>query len=160
MNNSKNNRYEGTNWDPVVTVKRHGVQPSTHRKVLTRGIKQLDAAELLAQAITLLRQGYEVRLTDEEGNEGLRMYPCMNSDFSGMFAAAMTLGELRECLHDKKAIAKNRGKVVDGEELAKEQRSRHLAHVERMAEVTPDSVVQCPKCGHKFRVGKSLTKKG
>ena len=151
----KEARFEGTNWDePEVRVIRHGVRHSSlERKVVTKGVKKIECTRALNDAIRLLRMGYEVRLANAKG-EAIRLYPCLMKDLKTMFVGAMTMGEFRSMLSDKKARLVNRGEEVDGESLAEEQKKRY--EEAQSVRITPDTMVTCPKCGTQFRVGKKL----
>ena len=151
-------RYEGTNWDePIVRVRRNGsTRQQVKRKVLTRGIKRIHAFALTKEAIVkYLREGYEVRITDANDKDMIRLFPCMSKDMKKLTITAQTMGEFRECISDKKVHIYHGGKELSkhqAEKMVIEQRER----VENRLAVTPDTVVTCPKCGTEFRVGKEL----
>ena len=150
-------RFAGTNWDAEVKCTSDGPGRSVlRRKVLTKGTKTIKCPKVINDAIRLLRMGFEVRLGNEQG-DAIRLYPCMGKDFDTMFAAAMTTGDFRNCLNDKKAkVIRRFGKAVTVDEAVEEGKKKYEASKAHQA-VTPDTMVKCPKCGCEFRVGKVLS---
>lgn len=144
-------------WEADVTAKRNGrTNAALRRKVKTVGIKQLDVADLFDEVRGYLRRGYEVRLTSKNDGEAIRLYPCLDADFTQMFVAAMTMGAFRTSLADIRFRTSHCGQSVDpaDERTAKGERAERIAAARQS--VTPDTVVTCPKCGTEFRVGKVL----
>jgi len=153
-------RIECTNWDEGVAVATwaRGRARKPARKVLTRGVARVEMTKGQTSRITkMLGSGMEVRL-GFGGDGAVRLYPCAAADFKTMFVAADTMGEFRHAVYRgrKLAFTSRRGKrAVSREEVEErvvrvEQARRDRVHV------TPDTVVECPKCGFEFKVGKSL----
>ncbi len=146
MNNQNNDdtRYVGTNWDDIkvaATVKESG---GIARKVITKGICQLEAGEIIAKTFSKLRQGYEVRFVDELGDEAIRIYPCVSKGGETMEVCLRAMNGFKGALKDKKVKRiDTKKKVVDDE-----------PDEEESVGVTPDTIATCPSCGHHFRVGK------
>jgi len=137
-------RYVGTNWDRVRVEEKNGANGTTARKVVTRGEWRIDAAEIIAEVIAKLRQGYDVRLTDGKGEDSIRLYPCVAKGKNFMETTARPMGTLKSTLNDKTVElreAKARGEGVDEDEGVGEG-------------VTPDVIVTCEVCGHRQRVGR------
>ena len=149
-------RFVGTNWDiPEVTLRKQGAGHRTlKRKVITTGIYDVGLNDdTLAEIKVALRQGKEVRI-----NGMIRLFPCMDKELSQMFVAAQTMNPLRNLLADKKAKVTHCKKEVDVEEMLEVANERHERYMAERNEVTPDILVTCPKCGHKFRVGRKIGK--
>ena len=160
-NRNEEARYEGVNWDsewkPKVKMKCAGDnQPK--RKVLTKGNREVYCD--LGEIRKLLRQGYEVRLCEPGGECFLRIYPYLGTDLKTMYAVSKSMTPLSRCLADKKVRVVFRGKEYTNPEDAAaafdETRYHREDEGEELAEVTPDTVVKCPKCGNRFRVGRAL----
>ena len=154
-------RYEGTNWDnPVVKVKRCGASHSAlQRKVLTRGVKTLYVGGTVKHVKELLRQGLEVRLADELGNDAIRIFPLATTDCKSMTVHAQVMGAFKKCLADKKLRIRHGEHEIAREkvdELMQEQEKRYRAPDPEFEAVTPDTIVKCPQCGYRFRVGRSM----
>ena len=165
---SKNNeaRYEGVNWDsewkPKARMRSSGAD-APQRKVLTKGVREQCCD--LGAIKRLLRQGYEVRLREPGAKETfLRIFPVLGTDLKTMYAACKAMSPLSGCLADKKVRVVFRGKEYANPEdaaAAFEETRYHREDEgensgEELAEVTPDTVVKCPKCGTRFRVGRAL----
>lgn len=157
--NTTERRFTGTNWDEpeVKAKKRSAKRADLSLKVLPRGRKTIKCAKLINDLIRNLRMGFDVYLSNDEG-DAVRLYACMKSDCSTMFVTAQTMGKFRNSLSDKKAKVTYRGKEVDGETLATEAKERHEEYKASRLEVTPDTIVICPECGAEIRVGKSMSK--
>ena len=162
---NKNNeaRYEGVNWDsewkPKVKMKCAGDnQPK--RKVLTKGNREVYCD--LGEIKKLLRQGYEVRLREPGGECFLRIFPWLGKDLKTMYAKSQCMVPLSGCLADKKVRVVFRGKEYANPEdaaAAFEETRYHReddGDGEELEQVTPDTVVKCPKCGNRFRVGRAI----
>jgi len=126
------------------------------RKVRTRGVKTIDVLDLFEETLIYLRKGYEVRLTSQCDGEAIRLYPCLDADYKTMFVAAMTMGSFRQSIGDIPFRMEHCGETVDPttECEAKQRKAETIRETRR--NVTPDTVVTCPKCGNEFRVGKVL----
>ena len=152
MKTSKQKRLECVNWDRenLVALNRKGKNHTISRKVLTKDVEDLEAGELIAEAIRLLKCGYEVRILDDDGNPAIRLYPCVERDMKSMFVASQTMEDFRHSLRGKKIAFTHNGDDLseeDAVDLAEKSKQRG-------DEVTPDKMVTCPKCGKHFRVGK------
>lgn len=166
MSKTKENqeaRYEGVNWDsewkPKAKMKCAGDNPPV-RKVLTKGEREIQC-DLFGDIKRLLRQGYEVRLREPGANAPfLRIYPYLGTDLKTVYAVAKSMIPLSGCLADKKVRVVFRGKEYakpeDASAAYEETRYRREDGGGELAEVTPDTVVKCPKCGNRFRVGRSI----
>ena len=153
-------RIECTNWDEEVSVatwaKGRARKPA--RKVLTRGVAKVELTKGQMGGITkMLGSGMEVRL-DFGGEDAIRLYPCAATDFRTMFVAADTMGEFRHAVYSGKNLAftsRHGRRAVSREEVEERVERVEQARAERV-HVTPETVVECPKCGFEFKVGKSL----
>ena len=153
-------RIECTNWDEEVTVatwaKGRARKPA--RKVLTRGVAKVKLTRGQMSHITkMLGSGMEVRL-DFGGEDAIRLYPCAATDFKTMFVAADTMGEFRHAVYRGRRLAftsRRGGRNVSREEVEARVERVESARQERL-HVSPETVVECPKCGFEFKVGKSL----
>ena len=155
MNTSKSNeaRVAGV-WEPEVKVKKQGVKNGIRRKVLTRGNIKLFVD--MSRIKRLLRQGFEVVLTEVNGDskDGIRLFPCMDTDIKKMFVAAQAVGSFRESLADIRFRVEHRGKhmsLTGCENLVDEVRER--AGNKARESVCPRRVVTCPNCGTEFEIG-------
>jgi len=155
-------RYEGVNWDsewkPTARMKCNG-DNGPKRKVLTKGVKELALCDTFRVIKSWIRQGYEVRLRDG-GDAFLRIFPVLGTDLKTMYAACKSMAPLSGCLADKKARVVFRGREYSNPEdaAAAYDETRHgRGEGWDLDEVTPDTVVECPKCGSRFRVGRSLS---
>jgi len=146
-------------WKAKVTLESHGEnRPEKIRKVKVNEIKRIEC-EGLNEIYDELLAGKEVRICNQRFGEAIRLYPCLNSDYSEMFAAAQTIGEFRKSLKDVKFKMVHCGMDVDPKEALKDKEFRKQAIAEKRQKrvnVTPDTIVSCPECGTEFRVGKSL----
>ena len=143
-------------WEATVTLSSKGSnRADMRRKVRTNGIRRIDASDIIADAMNQLRAGFEVRLKDAEGDDAIRLYPCLDADYTEMFAAAQTMGEFRHGLKDIGFTMKRSGNYANREE-ATAARARTKALKVRRQNVTPDTIIVCPKCGTEIRVGKTL----
>jgi len=141
-------RYVGTNWDKVRVEEKNGARGTTARKVVTRGEWHIDAAEIIAEVIAKLRQGYDVRLTDGKGEDAIRLYPCVAKGKSHMETTARPMGTLKTTLNDKTVELQNpRGE--DEDEGGEEGEGEGVGEG-----VTPDVMMTCEVCGHRQRVGR------
>ena len=138
-------RYVGTNWDDVKVAAKVKESGGIARKVITKGISQLEAGDILAKAFCKLRQGYEVRFVDELGDEAIRIYPCVSKGGETMDVCLRAMNGFKGVLKDKKV------KRID---VKKNASAKDEREEEESDEVTPDTIATCPNCGHHFRVGK------
>ena len=154
MKNTKDGRVSCGNWDkPKVRVRAGGVGHLAKRFVDTQGTDVIPAHTMIRAIVESLRCGNDVRLTDENGKECIRIYPMVDAE-GKMYAAAQTLsgGSLRNCLTDKRPVMFSKGKQIS---LKEYDRVCNAKKTERVS-VTADMVVTCPECGFEFRVGKQL----
>ena len=126
----------------------------------------------------LMLEGYDVRITDR-----CRFYACVNKSRSQLEVAVQAMGRFRQAMaetpfafvskgenlceaalrrrsvaqarmrQEKKAQAKARPTGVKRQEcrFPEEQKRQECRFPE-----APETVVACPRCGHEFKVGKSL----
>ncbi len=165
-------RFEGVNWDedwkPKVQMHAHGNDQPV-RKVLTKGVREVYCDEFVLIK-KLLRQGFEVQLREPGAKDSfLRVYPLLGTDLKTMYARAQAMLPLSTCIADKKVKMVFRGKEYtkpeDASAAIDETRYRPRPENgeydgeedgEKLPSVTPDTVVKCPKCGTRFRVGRAL----
>jgi len=144
-------------WDAEVKMKCIGPnRADMRRKVRTVGTVQIDVADLFEEAKQLLRQGYEVRLTSENDGEAIRLFPCLDANYSQMFVAAMSMGTFRTTVADIPFRMTHCGEEVDVKTASEEKAKKAETIRQNRQHVTPDTVVKCPNCGTEFRVGKTL----
>jgi len=146
-----------------VNCKRRSAGSPFQRKVVTNGVLHgwefaneigVDYSQIthiLEGIKRVLRAGYEVRLGGEDN--GIRLYPCLHTDFKTMFVAADTMGNFRNSVSDMEFEVIRYGEVTDVEKV---HRASDNAKAESMLHVTPDKIVTCPVCGNEFRIGKVL----
>ena len=143
---------------------------------ITRKVKSTGNVEYVLPAgaeesfSKLLREGKEITLCFRSRNGAakpiVRFYAVMKTDFSGMYVSAQTLGEFRtetlEGITSKIIQREQAGDHKPHEVSAKEangmwrginDKRRNEAR-EKREWVSPDTVVECPKCGYEFRVGR------
>ena len=150
MNNNTEARYVGTNWDDIkVSV---GDETSA-RKVITKGLCQIELGEQLAKAFDKLRQGYEVRFVDELGEDAIRIYPVVAKGKDTMEVCTRAMGGFKQALADKKVKLSTRPKAEVEDEVEKVGGGG-----DEDDEVTPDNLVTCPQCHKRFRVGRKSGK--
>ena len=123
------------------------------RFVHNRGHKDIEDRRLEKKIVDLLRGGYEVRLF----GGSVRLYHCVDKEFRTMYVAASTLADsrVRSCVHDIAFDFVRRDGRHDVQDVIDMELDRRTA-VDEMPHITPDTTVECPKCGHRFRVGKKL----
>jgi len=145
--------------NPRIKVRRANIKKNAtlQRKVITKGIVNLDLGELFGKIEMLLRAGYEVRC-----NESIRLFPMSYSDLRGMYVGAATIGVFHTRPYDGiHPTTFYRGQKVNGPKMAEEQRRRHEDYLEHIhndvVEVTPDMIVECPRCSLHIRVGKKIS---
>ena len=156
-------RVECTNWDEDVPVSTwaKGRTRKPARKVITKGVAKVELTRGQTSRITkMLGSGMEVRL-DFGGDGAIRLYPCAAADFKTMFVAADTMGEFRHAVYRGRNLAftSRRGRRSVSREEVEGRVERVEAARQERSHVTPETVVECPKCGFEFKVGKSLKKK-
>lgn len=162
-------RLKVTNWDkevPVMTVAR-SCRPS-NRKVVTKGviigaetsrIAEDEDAAVLTRILDVVRAGYEYRMIDENGEEALRFIPVVEKDMKTVSLVAQTMGSFRKALNDKEVKPFYRGEEVTRTKAAKiieDEAEKGREYQRNRVNVSPDTLVTCPKCGTEFRVGKQL----
>ena len=138
-------------WDrPSVKYNSKGRGAVPRRKVVTTGTVRIRMPGSMAETLTRhLRQGKEVHFTG--GGEALfRAFPLASVDGRRIYAGMQAMKALSDRLADKRPVLLHGGKVRsqrEYDEMAARKRG------ERTAEVTPDTMVECPSCGFTFRVG-------
>ena len=153
-------RVEGE-WEAEVRIKKNN---DTTHKGMRRKVKTKKLIKLCFDADFAkrrLRQGYEVVLMDREGRDVLRLFPCMNTDFTEMFVSAQTLGDFRhKTLEGIKWHTTYHGSDRSNDEVRElNDTVRDVNSKRKFIEVTPDTVIECPNCGTEIRVGKALGNK-
>ena len=164
MNKHKNEngepRVEGE-WDAEVSIRRNKdrTHQSMARKVKTKKLIRVRFDTDFTKR--KLRQGYEVILTDRDGHNVLRLFPCMNTDFTEMYVSAQTLGDFRhKTLEGIKWHTTYYGFARSNNEVRELNEDEREANAKRkFIEVTPDTIINCPKCGTEIRVGRALENK-
>jgi hypothetical protein len=153
-------RYVCTNWDkPInVKVKSKGRGRFPARKVITEGITVLDVGIECADVCNLLNQGQEVRLRFKGRIfPAIRLFPLVDTDLTVSVWAA-TMGTFRkDTFAGKKVELRKDGKSLSREKLsdfATEKLAEIPSRRQDVESVTPDTMVECPKCGYSFRVGR------
>ena len=143
-------------WEPTVKVRSKGPSASSlKRKVVTE--RTMKIAFPMSQVAKLLRQGYEIVLTDDPTSKeknGIRLYPCMNKNLTEMHVTAQTVGAFRHSISDLKFTVRRNGRKMSSAECSRmvaEAEARHEAAKREAA--CPTRVVQCPKCGFEFEIG-------
>ena len=151
-------RFICDNWDkPEVEVKGQGKGKVPARKVVTRETIVITVDELFALIHKDLRQGNEVRLAESHVGEFLRIVPMMDASLTKMFVEAKTMGKFRtDTLADKKVQFTRRGTNVSeytAKAFVEQKRNEQKTEIEQ---VTPDTMVTCPRCKYTFRVGRRI----
>ena len=149
-------RYECTDWEtPTVNVKKNG-KGDFSRKCKTTGIAKVYLTPSQTDyLVKSLKRGCEVRINanDPQVGDFVRLFPVVATDGSRMFVASQAFGPLSDLVYGGKHVKLVRkGKEIDKkeyDEIRDEYRDERI-------NVTPDTEVECPKCGHRFRVGKKL----
>ena len=142
-----------------VSLEKHG-NKKPDRKVKVRGILRdawlekeagLEAGSVqrLVEAITkALRHGYEPRMA-----ESVRFVHLVDADFTNMRVSVQPMGSFRDCLEGVSFRLRYGGREVSAEE-ADGLRDQESGIGDPETEVSPDSMITCPKCHKRFRVGK------
>ena len=161
-NETNDTRYTAE-WEPVAKVKSNGrTCPTLKRKVLTRGVKEYHQGNILRLIVNDLRQGYEVRLCDCDGDAFLRIFPVLGKDCKRLFAASQAMEPLSRSLCGIKPTIHHGGRAIREGETEDMVRKAYVAYAKSKAhdvpEVTPSTMVTCPNCGTTFRVGRALAR--
>lgn len=165
MNSEKEIRLGVENWDREAPVRLNKGHHQNNRKIVTRGIvtsrdfgqvHQFYAEALLMAITEILRSGYEYRLFDKDGNEAVRLYPCVEKDMKTVFVAAQTMGDFRHALSDKRVVPFVKGRLASKKEVQETLEASDRTRSRGIVAVTPDMMATCPACGFEFRVGKKL----
>ena len=123
------------------------------RFVRNRGVREIEDRRLEWKITDLLRSGYEVRLF----GGSVRLYHCVDREYRTMYVAARTMADsrLRSCVHDIGFDFVREGRMKSAADVMDMELDRRNA-ADEMPHITPDTIVECPECGAKFRVGKNL----
>ena len=154
---NEDTRSIGTNWDDVkVAARVDEDRGAIARKVITQGVTQIEAGEIISRAFQGLRQGWEVRFVDEIGEDALRLYPCVSRDGETMDVCARTMNGFKATLRDKKVRKTPLGKRAEEKPKAEGEGEGggEGGEGEGEAGITPDPIVTCPQCHKRFRVGR------
>lgn len=145
------------NWDEAVPFHtlRNGKYHAPNVMAVTKGVKRFPADELFEAIIADLRRGYECRLTNAD-EDAIRLYPMTFSDSGKVAVVGATMkGGLRSCLESRRTVMYRRG-----HEMSRRSYQREISKIRQnrreLVGVTPDTTVNCPKCGFRFRVHKQL----
>jgi len=143
-------------WEPEVHLESQGPnRKDMRRKIVNKGIYRIELDEQLEEALDKLRKGYEVRFTRND-EDALRLYEVVDRECKVMTVVAQTMGIYRQLLRHLKL----KRFIRKGEKIKESAARAEIAETKKVAEervnVSPDSVVKCPKCGNEFRVGKKL----
>ena len=148
-------------WDnePLdVTLEKHGSK-KPDRKVKVRGILREDwleeeagldegALSRVVDAIKkALRHGYEPRIC-----EAIRFVHMVDADFTSMRVSVQPMGSFRHVLDGVEFTMRYDGQEMSAEDAEGLRDGTEESETEE-DEVTPDSLVTCPKCHKRFRVG-------
>ena len=150
-------RAKVTNWDavPVTFKKNSDDHKSVRRKVITRGVTKIYVN--MTAIHDAIRQGYEVRLVGNGFGDAIRLFPCLSHDYDRLFVAAQTMGDFRECIADKNVQFFRGGKRTTANEYVELKAEQTKIYEQEKAEqVTPDTLITCPRCGNRFRVGRKI----
>ena len=147
-------------WEPEVMLKRNGkAHRLLGRKVVIKGFRQIDATGVIRDAISLLRHGYEVRLTADGMGECLRLFPISSPDAKSMHVVSNAMKPLTRSISDLKVHATHDGVELNKkevQELVDDAKKRGDEYCRKCICVTPDTMVLCPTCGTDLRIGKIL----
>ena len=148
-------RYGGE-W--MVEITKDGRRNAPSRKVVTERETLRYQLKQFGGIMDDLRAGHEVRLAFG-GMDCVRLFPLMDTKCESMKVVAETMGDFRNCLKDIRPklfrVTRSEAREVgkrDVAALAEEARDRRRERVW----VTPDAMVECPRCGFAFRVGRRL----
>ena len=148
------------NWDEgaTVAIRSHGRGWRTERKVVSTGTGELRLPKKYGDSLRrMLRTGLDVHLAF--GDEAcVRFYACTTKDGKKMVVVAQTMGTFRtDTLAGKKVELRHDGKAMSMAKLldfATEKLAEIPSRRQDVESVTPDTMVECPKCGYTFRVGR------
>ena len=142
-------------WDNEcqIKVKRSGNCGTLKRMIPTRGTVVIDATKLLLKVKESMRQGYRVDLACE-GEENVRFFPFASADCRSVLVRLQPLGSAADWLQDKKITVKHLGEMKSRGEVDELYREARAKDRKAPDYVTPDTMVNCPKCGFQFRVGR------
>ena len=141
-------------WRAKARFGSDGRKNATPRRfVHNRGVVRIEDAALERKIIDYLKSGYEVRLF----NGSVRLYHCVDKEFRTMYIAAATLADsrVRGCVNDVEFDFVRRDGRHDVQDVI-DLELDHRQERDETVHVSPDTVVECPKCGFQFRVGKTL----
>lgn len=142
-------------WDNECQIKieRGGNRGALRRMIPTRGTVTIDATAILDSVKEQMRKGYDVRLT-YDGEEAVRFFPFASADCKSVLVRIQPLGSAADWLKDKKITVKHCGEKKSGSEVDALYREARAKDRKAPDYVTPDMMVNCPKCGFRFRVGR------
>ena len=149
-------------WGSPIIRATHHAGKVPERKVVTNGRMELLLNDSQVRYLTkYLRQGCEVTLTTRDARPVCRFFPLSSVDMSRIYVAALCLQPFSvDTLADKRPVACRFGSggrhELQSTLATQEARDRFVAESRsaKLEEVTPDMVVECPRCGFEFRVGK------
>lgn len=146
------------NWETSapVSVKLNGERKATSQKVKTRGIAWFTTRANFDEILKLLRHGSEIRYTDGDGKEWLRLFPMVDTKSDRLYPVAQTMGDFRRSAYDGITPFYSWRKGAVGVEAIRDaNRAARELREEPIVSVSPDKIITCPNCGTRFRVGKS-----
>ena len=141
-------------WEEVtVRIQRHGKRRTLSRKIVSdEPILRFPVFQLDDILMNMRDCPIEIRLTTSDGQDAIRLFPCLTSDLKSSIIVAQTMGEFRRGITSKRIRFTHRGEAISRKEV--ERMSRRAK--EEPPHVTPDAMTTCPTCGTIFRVGKKL----
>ena len=158
MNKNTEERIEG-DW-PKVRVRYDHNDNRIKRKVVETRVKRIPAGDLVKRIVRELRTGASVELLDENGDGAIRICAVVGPKLDKMYASCIAMKPLSHSLNDIGfSIVRGRGRdehIESAEKWAEEAKQMAVAAKDETPSVTPDSMVTCPKCGTRFRIGRRL----
>jgi len=138
-------------------IRTQGKKCNVFRRFVPRDIITIPWGKPITETeiVRYLTSGYEVRIGSVKS--GIRLFPYLNTDFKTQRIVAQTHGDFREAIKDCPWEESGKVKHDLGElDELRNRRNEFQREGYKLASVTPDTMVECPKCGTTFRVGKKL----
>lgn len=147
------NKKTDNDWEDVtVRIKRKGKGHALSRKVVTGKPNEIVIVPELDEILEAMQNSpREFRLATSDGQEAIRLFPCLTSDLKEMVIVAQAMGDFRRGIPPQRTRFTYRGESISRKEVERmNRRAKEEQHV------TPDVMATCPKCHFTFRVGKKL----